>query len=70
MRACTRSMAAPARRSASISASPLIIRNSRRTGVADAGRPLTDWASGIRCRAGIASATATREPACRVDFTS
>ena len=57
-RACTRSMAAPALRSASISAASLIIRSSRSTSVASTGSTPSTSASGSRCSAGIASVTA------------
>ncbi len=62
MRAWTRSIAAPALRSAAISASSLRMRSSRMIG------PARDWAPPIAlpslmvCRAGIMSATATRVP--------
>ncbi|SHT34758.1 Uncharacterised protein [Mycobacteroides abscessus subsp. abscessus] len=58
-RACTRSMAAPALRSASISEASLTMRNRRSTPVAKTGTVPTSCASGNRCSAGIDSVTAT-----------
>ena len=57
-RACTRSMAAPALRSASTSHSSLTIRNSRSTSVASTGSTPSTSASGKRCSAGMESVTA------------
>ena len=57
-RACTRSIAAPALRSASISAASLIIRSRRSTSVASTGTTPSTSASGSRCSAGIESVTA------------
>ena len=61
-RACTRSIAAPALRRASISAASLIIRSRRSTSVASTGTTPSTSASGSRCSAGIESVTARRRP--------
>ena len=60
-RACTRSIAAPALRSASISAASLIIRSRRSTSVASTGTTPSTSASGSRCSAGIESVTGDGE---------
>ena len=57
-RACTRSMAAPALRSASISAGSLTIRSPRIMSVASTGSTPSTPASGNRCSAGMESVTA------------
>ncbi len=59
-RACTRSMAAPALRSASISPCSLTIRSPRSTSVASTGSTPSTSASGSRCSAGMESVTADR----------
>ena len=64
-RACTRSIAAPALRSASISAASLIIRSRRNTSVASTGTTPSTSASGSRCSAGIESVTASSRRAGR-----
>ena len=56
--ACTRSMAAPALRSASTSAACLTIRSPRNTSVANTGNSPRTSASGNRCSAGMESVTA------------
>ena len=68
-RACTRSIAAPALRSASISAASLIIRSRRSTSVASTGTTPSTSASGRRCSAGMASVTcdACQRPACATE---